>query len=183
MADKAKVVAQMRIFPLMPRNFSSQSSIDAALRVARRDLMRRLKAKLGQTAFSRRAKEAFAKALKIETKAASLVVTVNHPGFSPLVDGRRRKQMTWLKKARRPIPIITETGELIFRSAHAGSLTWTNGPMTGPNVGKKRGWRHPGRDPEDFVDRAKEDAREFLRGKLTQEFMKELRKSFAKKRR
>ena len=167
----------------MPNGLSTQSSIDIAMRIARRDLMRRLKRKLTQTTFSDRAKVAFAKALRIETKPASLVVTVNHPAFGPLVRGQRKRQMTWLKRARRPIPIITETGKLIFRSAHARSLTWTQGPATGPNVGKKRGWRHPGREPNDFVEQAKAEARDFLKEKLKKELVAEVRRSLTKRRR
>ncbi len=174
---------QMRIGPLLPDGRSTEEAIKAAMRVARRDLMRRLKRKLTQTTFSARAKLAFAKALKIEAKPASLVVTINHPAFSHLVGGRRKRQMTWLKKARRPIPIITETGKLIFRSAHARSLTWTEGPMTGPNVGQKKGWRHPGRTPSDFVERSKEEARAFLKEKLKNELQTLILKSLSKRRR
>ena len=177
------IAARMRIPPLMPNGISTQSSIEMALRIARRDLMRRIKRKLTQTTFSVRAKNALAKALRIETKPASLVVTVDHPAFGPLARGQRKRQMTWLKRARRPIPIITETGKLIFRSAHARSLTWKEGPATGPNVGKKRGWVHPGRDQADFVEQAKSEAREFLREKLMKELLSEVRRSLTKRRR
>lgn len=181
MADRF-VAARMRMRPLLPDKLSSPSDLESALRKARRDLMRRIKSKLTQTAFSPRAKAALAKAITIEVKPASLVVSANHPAFEPLVRGQRRRQMTWLKKATRPIPIITETGKLIFRTAHARSLTWINGPMTGPNVGRKRGWLHPGRPPSDFVERAKKEARTFLREKFKQELIKQVRKSLTKKR-
>lgn len=176
------IAMRMRIAPLMPNGISTDKGVEVALRIARRDLMRRLKRKLSQTAFSRRAKAAFQRALKIETKPASLAVTINHPAFEPLVRGRKKRQMKWLKKANRPIPIITETGKLIFRNANARSLTWKNGPMTGPNVGKKPGWVHPGRPPQDFVERAKAEAREFLKEKLKKELVREVRKALAKRK-
>jgi hypothetical protein len=182
MAEKF-IAMRMQIPPLMPNGIATGKGIEVALKIARRDLMRRLKRKLGQTGFSLRAKAAFQKALRIEYKPASLVVTVKHPAFEALVYGRRKKQMRWLKKATRPIPIITETGKLIFRSAHARSLTWKNGPMTGPNVGKKKGWVHPGRPPEDFVEQAKTEARVFLKDKLKRELANEVRKAFVKRRR
>lgn len=182
MATKKFIAMRMRIQPLMPDKISTGLGVEVALRVARRDLMRRLKRKLNQTAFSARAKAAFNKALAIETKPASLAVTINHPAFEPLVRGQRKRQMKWLKKARRPIPIITETGKLIFRSANARSLTWGNGPMTGPNVGKKKGWVHPGRPPTDFVEGAKTEARSFLKEKLRKELTTAVRKALTKRR-
>jgi hypothetical protein len=181
MADKF-IAARMRVRPLLPDKLTSTSDMQAAMRKSSRELLRRIKSKLTQTTFSPRAKVAFAKAIKIEIKPATLVVTANHPAFEPLLRGQRRRQMTWLKKARRPIPIITETGKLIFRTAHARSLTWNNGPMTGPNVGRKRGWLHPGREPSDFIERAKQEARTFLRDKFKQELIKQVRKSLTKKR-
>ena len=177
------VATSVRMRPLLPDGVPVDASLEAVLRVARRDLMRRLKRKLTQTTFSAKAKAALSKALKIETKPASLVVTVNHPAFGPLVRGQRKRQMTWLKRSRRPIPIITETGKLIFRSAHARSLTWRNGPMTGPNVGKKKGWMHPGREQSDFVERAKTEAREFLKEKFKKELLKQVQRSLQKQRR
>lgn len=179
---KPAIVMRMRVPPLMPDKLRTEKGLAVALRLARHDLMRRLKRKLSQTGFSARAKAAFQRAIKIEAKPASLAVTVNHPGFIPLARGRKRRQMLWLKKASRPIPIITETGKLIFRNAHAGSLTWTHGPMTGPNVGKGKGWVHPGGSPQDFVEQAKAEARVFLKQKLKKDLANEVRKAFAKRR-
>jgi len=173
------ITARVMMRPLLPDGLDIDMS--AALGKARRELLRRIKKKLTQSTYSARAKISLAKSIKIEVKPASLVITTNHPAWEPLVLGQRRKQMKWLKKARRPIPIITETGKLIFRSAHARSLTWTQGPMTGPNVRRKRGWLHPGRKPADFMERAKEEARTFLRDKFKQELAKQVRKSLKQK--
>lgn len=183
MANKGNktIAARMRIRPLLPEGLGDINDLQQALMKARRDLMTRIKKKLTQTVFSPRAKAALAKSFKIEVKPASLVVTSDHPAFEPLVLGQRRRQMKWLKQALRPIPIITEEGKLIFRSAHARSLTWTQGPMTGPNVGRKRGWLHPGRKPTDFVEQAKQEARVFLRQKFRQEAVRQMRQALKRK--
>jgi len=176
---KKVIAARMMVKPLFPHGITI-GDMSSVLRKARRELMVRLKRKLTQTTYSVRAKKSLVKSIQIEARPASLVVTTDHPGFHALVLGQKRGQMRWLKKARRPIPIITETGKLIFRSAHARSLTWTQGPMTGPNVGRKKGWLHPGRPPSDFIERAKEETREFLRKKFRVEVAKQVRKSMRK---
>jgi hypothetical protein len=176
------IAMRVRMRPLMPDRMRGVGDMEYALRQASRVLMRRLKSKLMQTPFSPRAKSALAKAMKIEIKPKSLVVIAKHPAFQALIQGRRRRQMMWLRKARTPIPIITETGKLIFRSANARSLTWRNGPMTGPNVGAKKGWVHPGRPQSDFVERAKQEAREFLTEKFKKEMARQIRESLTKRR-
>jgi hypothetical protein len=54
--------------------------------------------------------------------------------------------------------------------------------MTGPNVGQKRGWRHPGRQPSDFMQRAKDETRAFLKDKFKKELIKQVRLSMKKRR-
>ncbi len=168
---KPFIASRVYLKPLLPGT-RFKADTETVLRTAKRDLLRRVRAKLTQTTFSRRAKRALSEALTIEIKPSSLVVTAKHPAFGPLVRGQRKGQMKWLKKARRPIPIITETGKLIFRNATARSMA--NGPLTGPNVGKKKGWIHPGRPPSDFVEKAKAESRAFLKEK----FEKAMRQQF-----
>jgi hypothetical protein len=109
--------------------------------------------------------------MKIVIKPNSLAVTVNHPGFRPNVFGQSRQQMTWLMKSKTPIPIITDEGKLIFRNATARSMKSAGG---GPNKGK-RGWVHPGRPANNFVDVAKKESREFLTQKLLSGLTKQIR--------
>lgn len=149
--------------PLLPGRFADLSPA-TALRQLRAEMLRRIKAKLTQTTFSDRAKRALAKAVSIEVKESSLVITAKHPAWGPLVNGQRERQMTWLTKATRPIPIITESGELIFRSATPKSMA----------DGK---WMHPGRAPSNFVEKARQEAREFMRTKLYREFINQIRKA------
>lgn len=150
---------------------ASENFIRLALERSKRDLLRRLKAKMTPTTLSDRAKKAFSKAMKIEIKPHSLLVTVNHPGFKPNVFGQSRHQMLWLVKSKTPIPIITDEGKLIFRNATARSMKRAGG---GPNKGK-RGWVHPGRPANNFVDVAKQESRAFLKDKLLQGLTQQLR--------
>lgn len=149
--------------PLTPPRFGDLSA-GTVLRTLRSEMLRRLKKRLTQTTFSDRAKKALAKAITIEVKASSLLITARHPAWKPLVEGQRPGQMRWLTKARRPIPIVTETGRIIFRSATPKSMT----------DGK---WMHPGRAPSNFVELARQEAREFIRDKLHREFLNQARKA------
>ena len=159
------VTSRVYLKPLLPHGLDIDPEV--ALKRSKRDLLRRVKAKLTQTTFSRRAKIALAKAIKIEIKPSSLIVTANHPAYRPLVEGQRKGQMRWLVKARAPIPIITEDGRMIFRSATAKTMA----------DGK---WIHPGRPPTDFVTRAKKESREFLKEKFEQEIRKQVRSAFTR---
>jgi hypothetical protein len=141
---------------------ATEVNIRKALEKSRSDLMRRIKAKLTPTAFSKRAKKALAQAMKIEIKPASLLVTIDHPAYGPLVKGQKRQQMKWLLKSPTPIPIITDEGKLIFRNATSKSMKRAGG---GPREGK-RGWVHPGRQPSDFIEVAKAESRAFLKDKF-----------------
>ena len=76
--------------------------------------------------------------------------------------------MTWLVKARAPIPIITDEGKLIFRSATPKSMA----------DGK---WVHPGREPKTFIERAKKEARKFVQENISKEILRQLRVALAKK--
>jgi len=132
---------------------------EKALKRVKFSVLARLRSKLLQSTFSERAKKAFAKAVQIETGPSSLTIISNHPGFTNMMRGRKQAQMKWLVKARAPIPIITETGELIFRSATPKSMA----------DGK---WIHPGRPPYDFVDKAKEEAKLQIRKAMLAEVKK-----------
>lgn len=134
----------------------------------KRELTKRLKSELQQEAFSDDAKRALGKAIRVEVKPHSLQVTARHPAWRPLVEGQKSEQMTWLTKSKAPIPIITEKGELIFRSATPRSM-------------KNGSWVHPGREPSHFVDRAKRQARKYVKEKMAKELAKVLAKGMGKR--
>jgi hypothetical protein len=153
--------------PLLPRGILRHFSIEQILNRTKRNLIRRLRAQLLQTPFSPEAKAALQRSLTVRIKPSSLQIVANHPAFRPLVEGQRRQQMTWLTKAKRPIPIVLDSGKLIFRKASPRSM------MNGR-------WWHPGRDPSDFLTKAKKETREYIKKQLVQELKDHVRERFVK---
>lgn len=153
--------------PLLPSNFKGDPY--TVLKRIKSDLLRRVKSKLtSQTVFSERAKIALAKSFKVQIKPSSLVIISTHPAYPYLIGGQREGQMKWLTKADRPIPIVTEEGKLIFRNATARSMA--NGS-----------WVHPGRKPSNFVIKAKEESRAFLKEKFKEELRSQVRQAVSKR--
>jgi len=154
--------ARIYMKPLLPGQ-GLQLDLRRVMEAGKRALLRRLRGKLlQQTAFSPRAKAALAAAVQVKIKQSSLQVVSDHPAFMPLIKGQPKRQMTWLTKARAPIPIITDTGRLIFRNATPASM--------------ERGrWWHPGRAPSNYVDKAKELTRDFMRDRVMKDLEKNLR--------
>ena len=142
--------------------------IDRVFRLLEKDVLKRMKAKMMQTTFSERARKRLSQSLRVEIKKSSLVITALHPAFFPLIKGQRSQQMTWLTKAKRPIPIVTESGELIFRTATAKSMA--NGR-----------WVHPGRKPQDFIEKAKAESRAYVKKRIRQELKKQIASQWGKK--
>ncbi len=151
------VAGRVYLRPLLPSQTVLAFDPDGVLRRTKRVLLKRIRGKLLQETFSDAAKKAIARSVRVETKPNSLIITASHPAFGPLVMGQKKQQMTWLTKARVPIPIITETGKLIFRNATARSMA----------DGR---WVHPGRKPSTFVEKAKTETREFIKSRLAKEY-------------
>jgi hypothetical protein len=129
-----------------------------------RTLLNRLKKFILQATFSDAAKRRLSKAIKVKLKGNSIQVTTRDPAWRPLVEGQKPGQMRWLIRARAPIPIVTDTGKVIFRSATAKSM-------------KNGRWYHPGRPRQNIIEKAKEEARKILRERVKSEFAKQLRDS------
>jgi hypothetical protein len=152
--------------PLLPPK--SVVDADHALRILQRDVLKKIRGAIKtQDTFSDRAKKALAKSLRAEIKGSSIKITTNHPAFAPLVHGMPTQQMTWLTKAKAPIPIITEQGKLIFRSATPKSMA----------DGR---WIHPGHKPTNLLEKARKAAREYVRDKITGELAKQIRQALQK---
>lgn len=163
-------VTQIKYAPLLPSSELLNVDPDRILRRLKANVLRHLKRNLLQTTFSKRAKESLGKSIKIEVKPRSIRVVSNHPAFNYFTQGRRKRQMRWLVKAKRPIPIVTETGALIFRSATPKSMA--NGR-----------WVHPGSEPSDFLDKAKKQAREVIKKGLKRDLQKQIAERITKGRR
>jgi hypothetical protein len=134
------------------------ASPENALNRVKFSVLKRLRDKLVQSTFSERAKKALAKALVVEVGPSSITLYSKHPAFTYLMKGQRKGQMRWLTKARAPIPIITEDGRLIFRSATIKSM-------------KNGKWVHPGRASHDFVETAKREAKTQIRKAIVSEIV------------
>jgi hypothetical protein len=143
-------------------------SAEVALRMFVNSFIQRLHSGMKQAGFSAKARAFLAGVMKIETRASSIKIQATHPAFKALLQGQKRKQMTYLQKARAPIPIITETGKLIFRSATAKSM-------------KDGRWIHPGRKPSGVVERAMTEAKTAIKAAIQREIRKTMVKALGKK--
>jgi len=147
--------------PLVPKGALDKFEPKKVLKSLQRQILEEIRREIEEYAFSPRAKRALKKGLKTRIYESSLIVTATHPAFFPLLEGRKREQMTWLTKARRPIPIILDTGELIFRSATPRSMA--------------RGrWYHPRRESTHIIDKARDAARTVIKRRLVRALQKTL---------
>ena len=154
-------VARVNARPLFPKSLFSPAHVKRALRVVERELQKSMVAHIKASAFSQRAKARLAAAMKFEIGPRSVSLVTEDPAFTPLLKGRYKRQMTWLVKARAPIPIITDKGELIFRSATPKSMA-------------DGSWVHPGRPGTNIIDAARKDARSKAKAHVAKVLRKEL---------
>jgi NAD(P)-dependent dehydrogenase (short-subunit alcohol dehydrogenase family) len=134
-----------------------------ALGKMKSDMLKGMKKVLTQETYSKAATKALAQALTIEVRPSGVRITANHPAWRTLIEGQKKQQMRWLLKSKTPIPIITETGKVIFRNATAKSMA--NGK-----------WVHPGRPKGDFLDQARKYAHDFLQDRLGIEVKKQIQR-------
>lgn len=164
MAIYGKPLVNEKTVPLIDPGPLHDFKLQQVLKSLGRSVLLRVQAGIKQTVYSMAAKAMLAKSLHVEVRANSIQITATHPAFKPLIMGQRSQQMKWLMQAKAPIPIITETGKLIFRSATAKSMA----------DGK---WVHPGRKTTGIVERAKTEAREMIKKRLIAEIRSTLRQA------
>ena len=97
------------------------------------------------SALSKRAKQSLMTSLKVKVLKDAVVITSNHPGFKALVEGQREGPMKWLRNADAPIPIVLDSGEVIFRTATAKSM-------------RDGSWVHPGRKSSGILAKVKKES-------------------------
>jgi hypothetical protein len=132
------------------------------LQGVQREILKAVRDEIQKSAFSTRAKRALAAGIGTQISPNSVRIIAKHPAFYPLIEGQKREQMTWLTKAKRPIPIILDNGELIFRNATPRSMA--------------RGrWYHPGRPATTIIERARKRARTIIKNRLSKELHRKLR--------
>lgn len=163
-------VQRVNLKPLMPPGALDKINTKKVLRSLQQSVLKRIRNKILQSTFSDRAKKALYNGVAVKVGPNSITVVAKHPSFRPLLEGQRPGQMRWLLKAKGPIPIITEDGELIFRNATPRSME--NGS-----------WYHPGRQATTILERAREEARDVIREKIRKDLQKQVRGALARKRR
>jgi len=155
--------------PLLPKGGGGLTQFDpkVVMRKLQRQILKKAREEIQAGPFSPRAKRALKAAMSTKMNGSSITVTAKHPAFFPLLQGRKNRQMTWLVKAKAPIPIITENGELIFRSATPRSM--------------ERGrWYHPGSKPTTVLEKAKSAARKVIKENLAKDLKAQIRQAFLK---
>lgn len=146
-----------------------ETSPEKALKALRNEIAYRINKKLQASNLSDRAKKAFAKSIRVRVGPSSIIIETRHHALNTIIEGQKKGQMKWLLKAKVPIPIITDTGELIFRNATPRSMA--NGK-----------WIHPGREPSDFIELAKREAKEVVRKRIVEELKKVVAAEFKKRK-
>jgi hypothetical protein len=160
-------VTRVNLRPLLPPGTLEKVNPQRILKKVQREVLKQIQHHIMQSTLSHRAKVSLKSGFEVQRRARSVVVVAKHPGFRPLLEGRKHRQMRWLVKAKRPIPIITDTGELIFRNATPRSMD--NGS-----------WYHPERKSTTVLEKATKAAREVLKKQLKKEFKLEIRKAMGR---
>lgn len=143
-------VSRMNLSSLGPEKLFRTFRPDVFLRKVQAEMIKSIRANIMQEAFSPEAKKRLRRGFEVTLGPRSVTIMAKDPAFRPLIEGQRPGQMTWLVKARGPIPIVLDSGELIFRTATPQSMS--NGS-----------WRHPGRKPTTVIERAKEQVRAVMK--------------------
>lgn len=163
-------VQRINFKPLVPDGGLQQIDPQRTLKRLQREVLKAIQKHLQQEPFSHRAKRALKEGMETRLGPNSITVIAKHPAFRPLLEGQHSGQMTWLTKARAPIPIITDEGELIFRSATPRSMQ--NGS-----------WYHPGRKPTTVLEKARAEARGVLKKKISADIRKQIKAAAARAKR
>lgn len=105
------------------------------------------------------------KSFEVNVDKDRVEVTSDHPASEYLNRGVARYQMRHLTKSSSPIPIIKDTGEVIFRAA--SSKTMRDGK-----------WYHPGIKGKHFLDKGIKRGKEALKEEAVKAFKQEFLKRF-----
>jgi hypothetical protein len=152
---------RINLKPLLPKG-AGEADSKKVLGLVRKEILSNLKSEINEQAFSSRAKRALAGCLETKMGPRSLTVIATHPAFLPLIRGQERQQMGWLTKARAPIPIILDNGDLIFRNATPRSMS-------------RGSWYHPGHPATTVIEKAREQTRSVVKQRLADELRRKIR--------
>jgi hypothetical protein len=166
-APAPQFVARINYKPLASTEALERLNPEKILQDVQKKILKAVRKRIMQDAFSPEAKKTLSKGIKTKLGPRSLTIVATHPAFLPLVMGQKTGQMRWLRKSPTPIPIVLDSGKVIFRTASARSM----------NDGK---WVHPGRKPSRVVDLARKDARKIVLDKIKKELRKQFREGIGK---
>lgn len=161
-------LARINMRPLLPERTLASFNPVKFLKEVERELTKRIRDNIRQETFSPAAKRRLNSGFQVRIGENSVTIIAVDPAFRPLLEGRKRRQMSWLVKARAPIPIVTDEGELIFRSATPKSMA--NGS-----------WVHPGREPTTVIERARAAVREHMKKRAKSLLQQELRRVMSRR--
>jgi hypothetical protein len=142
--------------------------LDADLKRILPRLQRELRDAIFRGPFCPRAKRALHAALQVKI-GKKITLSYKDPKVRYLLSGRRVGPMQWLQRAKRPIPIETPGGGVIFRWATARSLA-------------RGGWVHPGTRPNDLAAKVKERRVPIIQATVRQSVAAQIKKSWGRKR-
>jgi len=142
---------------------------ERVLKYIQREVLRAIRSRIQVAAFSAEAKKALSQGMRTKIGPRSLTIEATHPAFFPLIRGQARGQMTWLRGARAPIPIVRDDGKVIFRTATAKSM-------------KDGKWIHPGHKSTTIIEEARKEAREIVKKRMKKEIQRQIRAAIGKSR-
>ena len=103
-----------------------------------------------------------------EIKGSQLVIKSDHPAATFLEEGVEEHQMDYLTKSPKPIPIMKDNGEVIFRKATPQTMA----------DGK---WFHPGINGMNFIEKAIQDARQRVKSEMNDEYREFIKQKIEEK--
>ena len=162
-----KFVGRINYKPLIPPGGIAQFRPEKILKRMKREILKQIRDNILQDTFSTAAKKRLAKGMRVRLGPRSVTVEAIDKAFLPLLQGQAAGQMTWLTKAKRPIPIVLDSGKVIFRWATARSM-------------KNNSWLHPGRQARTIIERARKAARKAIKKRIKKELLKHFRAEMAK---
>jgi hypothetical protein len=111
---------------------------------------------------------ALLESFEYRVEGSQMIIESDHPAARYIDKGVDSYQMTHLTESSKPIPIITDQGELIFRWATEQTM----------EDGK---WQHPGISGKNFIDRGIRKARQRVKEEVQRQVRDELLEEYKRR--
>lgn len=162
-------VARVNLKSVVSESDLNRISAESVLKGLQQSLLKRIRSKIAEGAFSERARKALLNGVMVKVGPNSVTIVATHPAFKPLIEGRKPRQMTWLTKARKPIPIVLDDGTVIFRSATPRSM-------------KNGSWYHPGHEPTGIIETVRAEAKAAIKQRVKADLKKQFKQALSGKK-